>query len=91
MYVQGLSTRKVKAITEELCAHSLSASSINRINQALDDEPKKFATRHLDEEYPYLILHPRYEKIREEGVIRTRAEWRDWISGMVIGRFRRSN
>jgi putative transposase len=73
MYVQGVSTRKVKAITEELCGHSFSASSISRINQALDDELKKFATRHLDEEYPYLILDARYEKIREDGVIRTRA------------------
>jgi putative transposase len=73
MYVQGVSTRKVKAITEELCGHSFSASSISRINQVLDDELKKFATRHLDEEYPYLILDARYEKIREDGVIRTRA------------------
>src|SRR4029450_12185485 len=48
MYVQGVSTRKVKAITEELCGHSFSASSISRINQTLDEELKKFATRHLD-------------------------------------------
>jgi putative transposase len=41
----------VKAITEELCGHSFSASNISRINQTLDDELKKFATRHLDEEY----------------------------------------
>src|SRR5215472_12799021 len=33
MYVQGVSTRKVKAITEELCGHSFSASSISAINQ----------------------------------------------------------
>ena len=73
MYVQGVSTRKVKTITEELCGHSFSASSISRINQTLDEELKKFATRHLDEEYPYLIVDARYEKVREDGVIRTRA------------------
>jgi putative transposase len=73
MYVQGVSTRKVRAVTEELCGHSFSASSISRINQTLDDELQKFATRHLDEEYPYLILDARYEKVREDGVIRTRA------------------
>ena len=73
MYVQGVSTRKVKAITEELCGHAFSASSISRINKTLDEELKKFATRHLDEEYPYLILDARYEKVREDGVIRTRA------------------
>jgi putative transposase len=73
MYVQGVSTRKVKAVTEELCGHSFSASSISRINQTLDEELKKFATRHLDEEYPYLILDARYEKVREGGVIRSQA------------------
>src|SRR4029079_16712222 len=70
---QGVSTRKVKAVTEELCGHSFSASSISRINQTLDEELKKFATRHLDEEYPYLILDARYEKVREDGVIRSQA------------------
>jgi len=73
MYVQGVSTRKVKAVTQELCGHAFSASSISRINKTLDEELKKFATRHLDEEYPYLILDARYEKVREDGVIRTRA------------------
>ena len=73
MYVQGVSTRKVKAITEELCGHAFSASSISRINQSLDEELKKFATRKLEEEYPYLILDARYEKVREDGVIRSHA------------------
>ncbi len=73
MYVQGVSTRKVKAITEELCGHSFSASTISRINRTLDTELKKFATRGLEEEYPYLILDARYEKVREDGVIRSRA------------------
>ena len=73
MYVQGVSTRKVKAVTEELCGHSFSASSISRINQTLDEELKKFAARRLEEEYPYLILDARYEKVREDGVIRSQA------------------
>jgi transposase-like protein len=73
MYVQGVSTRKVKTITEELCGHAFSASSISRINQSLDEELKKFATRKLEEEYPYLILDARYEKVREDGVIRSQA------------------
>ncbi len=37
MYVQGVSTRKVKAITEELCGHSFSASAISQINKGLDE------------------------------------------------------
>lgn len=73
MYVQGVSTRKVKAITEELCGHEFSASTISRMNQQLDEELEKFAGRRLEEAYPYLILDARYEKVREDGVIRSQA------------------
>ena len=48
-------------------------STISRINKTLNTELKKFATRQLEEEYPYLILDARYEKVREDGVIRSRA------------------
>lgn len=73
MYVQGVSTRKVKAVTEELCGHEFSASTISRMNQQLDKELEKFAGRQLEEAYPYLILDARYEKVREDGVIRSQA------------------
>jgi putative transposase len=73
MYVQGVSTRKVKAITEELCGHSFSASAISAINTGLDESLSQFAHRHLDEPYPYLILDARYERVREGGVIRSQA------------------
>lgn len=73
MYVQGVSTRKVKAVTEELCGHEVSASTISRMNQSLDEELEKFAKRQLEEAYPYLILDARYEKVREDGVIRSQA------------------
>ena len=73
MYIQGVSTRKVTAISEELCGHSFSASAISEINKKLDTELGRFARRELDSEYPYLILDARYEKLRENGVIRSRA------------------
>ena len=73
MYVQGVSTRKVKVITEELCGHSFSASAISTINQRLDGSLQEFATRRLEDRYPYLIFDARYEKVREAGVIRSRA------------------
>ena len=73
MYVQGVSTRKVKAISEELCGHEFSASTISELNVKLDAELERFARQSLEEEYPYLILDARYEKVREEGVIRSRA------------------
>ena len=73
MYVQGVSTRKVKAISEELCGHSFSASAISGFNKKLDEELGRFARRELDSEYPYLIVDARYEKVRENAVIRSRA------------------
>jgi transposase-like protein len=73
MYVQGVSTRKVKAITEELCGHSFSASSISAINQPLDDGLAQFAGRRLAEAFPYLIVDARYERVREAGVIVSQA------------------
>jgi putative transposase len=73
MYVQGVSTRKVKAITEELCGHAFSASAISAVNKTLDESLERFAKRPLEEAYPYLVLDARYEKVRQEGVIRSQA------------------
>ncbi len=73
MYVQGVSTRKVKAITEELCGHTFSASTISRINKSLDTMLRRFAQRRLEEPYPYVILDARYEKVRLDGVIQSQA------------------
>jgi putative transposase len=73
MYVQGVSTRKVKAVTEQLCGHSFSASSVSEMNKTLDATLTAFATRRLDEPYPYLILDARYERAREGGVIASQA------------------
>ena len=73
MYVQGVSTRKVKAITEELCGHSFSASAISDATARLDGALTAFAERRLEEAYPYLILDARYERIREGGAIQSQA------------------
>jgi putative transposase len=68
-----VSTRKVKAITEQLCGQAFSASTVSRINKKLDGQLEKFAHRRLDEPYPYLILDARYERVREDGTVRSRA------------------
>jgi len=73
MYVQGVSTRKVKAVTEALCGHSFSASAISNINKSLDQALRAFAERRLSEPFPYLILDARYERVREAGVIVSQA------------------
>jgi len=71
MYVQGVSTRKVKVITEELCGHSFSASTISAINKRLDESLTAFARRRLDEPFAYLIIDAKYEKVRQAGVVRS--------------------
>jgi putative transposase len=73
MYVQGVSTRKVKAVTEALCGHSFSASAISSINKSLDEALRAFAERRLSEPFPYLIVDARYEKVREAGIIVSQA------------------
>ena len=73
MYVQGVSTRKVKAITEELCGHAFSASAVSAVNKRLDESLDAFARRPLAEPFPYLILDARYEKVREGGVVTSQA------------------
>ncbi len=73
MYVQGVSTRKVKKITEELCGHAFSASTISNIVKRLDGQLEAFARRRLEEPFPYLILDARYERVRAGGVISSRA------------------
>ncbi|MDW6023359.1 IS256 family transposase [Mesorhizobium sp. BAC0120] len=73
MYVQGVSTRKVKAITEELCGHSFSASTVSAATARLDGALAAFFTRRLAEPYPYLILDARYERVRDDGVIASQA------------------
>jgi putative transposase len=73
MYVQGVSTRKVKAVTEQLCGHEFSASAVSAIVKRLDEQLTQFACRKLEDAFPYLILDARYEKVRESGVIRSRA------------------
>jgi len=73
MYVQGVSTRKVAAITEEMCGHEFSASSISTITARLDEQLEEFSRRKLEVEFPYVIVDARYERVREGGVIVSRA------------------
>jgi transposase-like protein len=55
MCVPGVFTREVKAVTEELCGHVFSASTISQINKGPDGALARFAHQPLEEAYPYLI------------------------------------
>src|SRR4051812_50187223 len=73
MDVQGVSTRKVKAVTEELGGHAFSASAISAVNQRLDQSLAAFAQRRLEEPFAHPILDARDEKLREAGGVRRQA------------------
>ena len=69
MYVQGVSTRKVKAITEQLCGIHINSSAVSQAAAQLDTELAKWRERPLGE-YPFLFLEAYYEQVREDGHIR---------------------
>jgi transposase-like protein len=68
MYVQGVSTRKVAAVMQELCGTDVSTAQVSRASRLLDDELQKWRERPLGET-PYLILDARYEKVRIDGKV----------------------
>ncbi len=68
MYVQGVSTRKVAAITAELCGLEVNSTQVSRAAALLDEELQAWRSRPLGE-FPYLILDARYEKIRHGGSV----------------------
>jgi putative transposase len=68
MYVQGVSTRKVKAITEQLCGFEVSRSQVSRATAELDKHFKQWRERPLAE-MAYLQFDARYEHVREGGLV----------------------
>jgi transposase-like protein len=65
MYVQGVSTRKVKEITEALCGLEISKTQVSELAKGLDAEVDAWRSRRLEKTYPYLIVDARYEKVRK--------------------------
>jgi putative transposase len=72
MYVQGVSTRKVTAIVEQLCGSGVSSTLVSRAAALLDETLEAWRNRPLDEMI-YLFLDARYEKVRRDGQIRDAA------------------
>jgi transposase-like protein len=68
MYVQGVSTRKVSKIVEELCGHHVSSSQVSACTAKLDVELRLWRERPLGA-FSYLVLDARYEKVRHGGVL----------------------
>jgi len=65
MVVQGVSTRKVSAITEELCGASFSKSTVSELCVGLDARVKVFNERSLEGEYPFVMVDALFIKSRQ--------------------------
>jgi putative transposase len=72
MYVQGVSTRKVTAIVEQLCGSSISSSVVSQAAKLLDETLEDWRNGPLGE-FPYVFLDARYEKVRQSGQVREAA------------------
>jgi transposase-like protein len=68
MYVQGVSTRKVSAIVEQLCGHSVSSTQVSQCAAKLDTELESWHQRPI-ESCRYVFLDARYEKVRQGGQV----------------------
>jgi len=68
MYVQGVSTRKVSAIVEQLCGHSVSSTQVSQCAARLDTELESWRTRPI-EPCRYVFIDARYEKVRQGGQV----------------------
>jgi transposase-like protein len=68
MYVQGVSTRKVRAITEQLCGTQISSSQVSRVSAQLDEQLEQWRTRRIGR-VRYLVLDATYLKVRHGGSV----------------------
>jgi transposase-like protein len=73
MYLQGVSTRKVGNIVEELCGHKVSKSQVSELTKKLDSDLEAWRRRPLTKSYAYIIVDALYEKVRQGGRVVSRA------------------
>ncbi len=73
MVINGISTRKVTQVTQELCGTEFSKSTVSELCKQLDPAIKAWSNRPLhDNEYPFLLVDALYVKVREDGRVRSR-------------------
>lgn len=73
MVINGVSTRSIEKVTEELCGEKFSKSTVSEICKNLDIPIKNFKERLLPEKYPFIMADAMYIKVREDHRIRSKA------------------
>ena len=72
MVVQGVSTRRVKEITTELCGREFGKSTVSRLSKDLDEQVEAWSSRSLEEQdYPFLVLDAMHLKVRRQEAVRS--------------------
>ncbi len=73
MVLQGVSTRKVTQITQELCGTRFSKSTVSELCKGLDEAVQAFRNRPLEKRYPFIMVDAMYLKVREDGRVQSKA------------------
>ena len=68
LFLQGVSTRRLKSIAKELFGQEVSATTVSKTAAYLDEELKNYQTRLLTDDFPFLFLDGITQKVREIGV-----------------------
>ena len=72
-YINGVSTRKVERLVEQLGVEGMRKSQVTRLCAGLDEQVEAFRKRPLEGRYPYLWLDAKVERVREPGGVRQKA------------------
>jgi len=72
MVINGVSTRKIENITEQLCGKTFSKSTVSKLCEHLDPIVAAFRNRPLEKHYPFIIVDAMYIKVREDGRVRSK-------------------
>ncbi len=71
MVLQGVSTRRVKDITTELCGREFSRQTVSNLTEKLDGQVQAWAERPLEEEYPFVLADAMRLDVRRQGAVRS--------------------
>ncbi|WP_249012221.1 IS256 family transposase [Conexibacter sp. DBS9H8] len=72
-YVNGVSTRKVDRLVEQLGVHGMTKDRVSAICRGLDERVEAFRNRPLEGNYPYLWLDAKHVKVRDQGRVVSKA------------------
>ena len=68
LFLQGVSTRRLRSIARELFGQEVSATTVSKIVGYLDEELRRYQTKPLSDDFPFLFLDGISQKVREIGV-----------------------